>query len=87
MRPGDGGRDLETRAERRTELPPPVSAEGREARAKIGNWTTPEHLEEMKTAGWVEKERTERPEEGRILIRLFHPDKKAETHRSLPLDG
>ncbi len=39
----------------------------------IGNWTTEAALDAIKRRGWVEHAREPLPEQGRILVRLWHP--------------
>jgi hypothetical protein len=64
---------------------------------KILNWITDHELDQLKRRGWIERRRERRPDEGRILLTLWHPRQAAgdghdrhltavETFRSLPLD-
>ena len=67
-------------------------------RHQVENWTTEAALTQMHTGGWVEHGREARPDEERVLVRLWHPNERigegadryrgpVETIRSLPLGG
>ncbi len=65
--------------------------------AAIGNLVSEGDLDAMKRRGWIERAREPLPDEGRVLVRLWHPRQTVgegsdryytavETFRSLPLD-
>ena len=43
-------------------------------RHQVENWTTEAALTQMHTRGWVEHGREARPDEERVLVRLWHPN-------------
>jgi hypothetical protein len=53
---------------------------------KIANWIDEEGLAKMLERGWKERSRRAAPEEGRVIVKLGHPEKRVETFRSLPLE-
>jgi hypothetical protein len=67
-------------------------------RHQVENWTTEAALSQLHTRGWVDRSLEARPDEERVLVRLWHPNERmgegtdryrgpVETVRSLPLGG